>query len=106
MIFVARIVGESLDLQNGQELPPAVVLSNGEQELNLYVGEQDMRRLVAMYVGTPKGEERSETMDEPSYSETELSVAKRMAPAPQIAAPQAKPKKNRYVDPESGTESV
>ena len=97
MIYLSRIVGESLDLQTGQELPPSIVLSNGDQDITLYVGEQEMRQIVAMYVGT--------TQVQP--------VARQQVEEPEpVAAPvkkketKSKVRGTNYQDPETGTESI
>jgi hypothetical protein len=48
MIFVSRIVGESYDLGSGKELPKALVLSNGKEELLLFVEDDIIQSIIRL----------------------------------------------------------
>jgi len=48
MIYVTRIVGESYDLTNGKELPKGLVLSNGQEEILLFVEDHILQSIVRM----------------------------------------------------------
>jgi len=48
MIRVVRIAGESYDLESGEELPKALVLSNGVREFSLHVDDMTAQAVVEM----------------------------------------------------------
>jgi hypothetical protein len=48
MIFVSRIIGESYDMNTGKEMPKAIALSNGKEEVLLYVDDNIVQALIQM----------------------------------------------------------
>lgn len=48
MIRVIRIAGESYDLETGEELPKALILSNGLREFALHVDDETAHAVVQM----------------------------------------------------------
>lgn len=54
MIKIVRIAGESFDLETQQEMPKALILSNGERELSLYVDDDVAKEIIEMMKETAK----------------------------------------------------
>lgn len=48
MIRVVRIAGESFDLENQEQLPKALILSNGKREFPLYVDDDTAKAVLEM----------------------------------------------------------
>jgi hypothetical protein len=48
MIRVVRLAGESYDLETGDQLPKALILSNGVREFSLHVDDETARAVVEM----------------------------------------------------------
>ncbi len=54
MIIVTKIVGESFDLQTGGEIPSAIVLSNGTDEVHVPVEEDVLKQVVRLFAGSSR----------------------------------------------------
>lgn len=80
MIRVIRIAGESFDLVSGEQLPKALILSNGVREYPLYVDDETAHFVLQMMVepssaGDSVGTDRADR-DSPAHAPLESPLFK------------------------------
>lgn len=72
MITVIRVTGESYDLETGTQIPKAIVISNGVQELSILVDDDTARKVIGLMMDQPAV---SQDMEEPiSWPEAQPQV--------------------------------
>lgn len=123
MIKVTRIAGESFDLETKQEMPKALILSNGKREYAIYVDDETAKAVVELMMeslparAVPKNGGSSSTNTRPTPERPVIPVAEPELAAPEMAtvgdAPETEPDDNigmepgeEYNDPTTGAESL
>lgn len=92
MIKVTRIAGESFDFETRQELPKAIILSNGKREYTLYVGDEVAKDVLELMleVITPPPSPKKEPSPAKASSKPKASAkapAKTQSKAPPAEEP-------------------
>jgi len=83
MIKVTRIAGESFDLETKQELPKALILSNGKREYTIYIDDETAKAVVELMMESPAvSEEVKKGNGKRSSTNTRPP-----APRPQVSEP-------------------
>ena len=109
MITVLRIEGEGFDLSTGKDLPPGIVLTNGERERVIYLDPAELRKVVELYVN---GRKAAADLADPSVDVAPIPApVVTTKPAPKLPVEAPLPKFERgargsYSDPDTGTDSV
>jgi len=67
-VIVSRIIGDTFDLDSGAEIPRAVILTNGKEELMVEVSEDFTQ--AAIYLWSESLPAKADTQ-EPTYEEPE-----------------------------------
>ena len=84
MITITDIVGESINLRNGQETPRGLMISNGLSTALLYISDDDLEKVVAMWAESKAHEDAAHTTQ---HVELNLPVAPTPNTAPAPTAP-------------------
>lgn len=88
MIRVVRITGEGFNLENGEQEPKALVLSNGENEVSIPVDDEAVNAVLHLMYQSPE--------------HTKADVVE----LHQEAVVEADVEESEYRDPKSGTVSI
>jgi hypothetical protein len=97
MIVVTRITGESLNLQNGKEIPSAIVLSNGNEEVHVQVSADVVAEVVRLFTESVEAPVPIRQSDPPPLATVEEDDHQQLV----NEGPGAE-----YADPATGTESI
>jgi len=90
MITITDIVGESINLRNGQETPRGLLVSNGISQALIRVSDDDMETIVAMWAESRSHEDEAHTTQhvELNLPATPVSSATPAPTAPSIFNPE------------------
>lgn len=78
MITITDIVGESINLRNGQETPRGLLVSNGISQALIHVSDDDMETIIAMWAESQAHEVEAHATQHAEPS----SLVAPVAPAP------------------------
>lgn len=102
MITVAKIVGESIDLRTGEEVPKSLVLTNGKQEISFPISDEVVMAIVRLMVeGSVVEQEEPNVQPEPVEVSTGLAPVvadlprQKPASAPKAPRPAPEPVQER-----------
>jgi hypothetical protein len=102
MIRVTCITGEGFDLNLGKDVLPGILLSNGKREVLVHLSQEEVRKVVELYVDLMQKEVDPIEQKILSSASTEPVLNPIQAKKPAVVAP----KLPTYSDPTTGTESV
>jgi hypothetical protein len=90
MIRVVRIMGESVNLETGEETQKAIVLSNGSQEVEVFADERTIAKVIALLQPLaqqlPPAPRTVELSDDAPTVDEEFDTAYHQQPAPKALA--------------------
>jgi len=107
MITVLRIEGEGFDLSTGKDLPPGIVLTNGERERVIYLDPAELRKVVELYINRQKAAAVVTSDPVPAQAHDPLpQVEQKTTRLPVEMLEPVRAAHGSYSDPDTGTDSV
>ena len=86
MITITDIVGESINLRNGQETPRGLMISNGLSSALIHVSDDDLEKVVQMWAETQQAV--GEVQPQPIQRAPLAPEEPRSADAPSLFSPE------------------